>query len=172
MGAESGERLPPKQRRNLTRRTRLSDCAAFAFLPISGNLIRFVTVSISTISRIFLLLLMGVLPAVAGRSVPLLKEALCAAGRDPEKFPISKRVFMAVDEKPERARAALLRWFTEVYHDPDGTDASGIWGTPEQVLEKLEALVGMGANHLMLNPVFRYAEQLEAVAEVVGLSGL
>ena len=107
-----------------------------------------------------------------GRSVPLLKEALCAAGRDPEKFPISKRVFMAVDEKPERARAALLRWFTEVYHDPDGTDASGIWGTPEQVREKLEALVGMGANHLMLNPVFRYAEQLEAVAEVVGLSGL
>ena len=105
-----------------------------------------------------------------GRSVPILKEALAAAGRDPEAFPISKRVFMAVDDKPERARAELLRWFTEVYHNPPGTDASGIWGTPEQVREKLEALVAMGANHLMLNPVSRYAEQLEAVAEVVGLS--
>jgi probable F420-dependent oxidoreductase len=104
-----------------------------------------------------------------GQSVPLLKEALAAAGRDPEAFPISKRVFMAVDEKPERARAELNRWFTEVYHNPSGTDASGIWGTPEQVREKLEALVAMGANHLMLNPVSRYAEQLEAVAEVVGL---
>ena len=104
-----------------------------------------------------------------GRSVPILKEALAAAGRDPKAFPISKRVFMAVDEKPERARAELNRWFTEVYRNPDGTDASGIWGTPEQVRAKLEALVAMGANHLMLNPVSRYAEQLEAVAEVVGL---
>jgi probable F420-dependent oxidoreductase len=104
-----------------------------------------------------------------GRSVPILKDALAAAGRDPEAFPISKRVFMAVDDKPERARAELLRWFTEVYHNPPGTDASGIWGTPEQVREKLEALVAMGANHLMLNPISRYAEQLEAVAEVVGL---
>jgi alkanesulfonate monooxygenase SsuD/methylene tetrahydromethanopterin reductase-like flavin-dependent oxidoreductase (luciferase family) len=104
-----------------------------------------------------------------GRSVPILKEALAAAGRDPEAFPISKRVFMAVDEKPERARAELNRWFTEVYHNPPGTDASGIWGTPEQVREKLEALVAMGANHLMLNPVSRFKEQLEAVAEVVGL---
>lgn len=106
-----------------------------------------------------------------GRSVPILKEALAAAGRDPEAFPISKRVFMAVDEKPERARAELNRWFTEVYHNPPGTDASGIWGTPEQVREKLEALIAMGANHLMLNPVSRYREQLEAVAAIVGLSG-
>jgi probable F420-dependent oxidoreductase len=105
-----------------------------------------------------------------GRSVPILKDALTAAGRDPEAFPISKRVFMAVDEKPERARAELNRWFTEVYRNPEGTDASGIWGTPEQVKEKLEALVAMGANHLMLNPVSRYAEQLEAVAEIVGLT--
>ena len=101
---------------------------------------------------------------------PVVVLAYAAAGRDPEAFPISKRVFMAVDEKPERARAELNRWFTEVYRNPPGTDASGIWGTPEQVREKLEALVAMGANHLLLNPVSRYAEQLEAVAEVVGLS--
>ena len=35
-----------------------------------------------------------------GRSVPLLREALEKAGRDPATFPISKRLFMAVDEKP------------------------------------------------------------------------
>ena len=51
---------------------------------------------------------------------------------------------------------------------PPGTDASGIHGTPEQVREKLEAVIAMGANHLLLNPVSRYAEQVEAVAEVVG----
>ena len=105
-----------------------------------------------------------------GRSVPLLREALVEAGRDPTNFPISKRIFMAVDEKPERARAELHRWFTEVYHNPAGTDASGIHGTPEQVREKLEAVVAMGANHLLLNPVSHYTEQVEAIAEVVGLS--
>jgi probable F420-dependent oxidoreductase len=105
-----------------------------------------------------------------GQSVPILREALEKAGRDPATYPISKRVFMAVDEKPERARAELNRWFTEVYHNPPGTDASGIHGTPEQVREKLEGLIAMGANHLLLNPVSRYVEQTQACAEIVGLT--
>jgi probable F420-dependent oxidoreductase len=105
-----------------------------------------------------------------GRSVPILREALVAAGRDPAGFPISKRIFMAVDERPEVARVELNRWFTEVYHNPAGTDASGIHGTPEQVRDKLEEVVAMGANHLLLNPVSRHVEQLEALAEVVGLA--
>jgi probable F420-dependent oxidoreductase len=105
-----------------------------------------------------------------GRSVPLLREALEKAGRDPATFPVSKRIFMAVDEKPEVARAELHRWFTEVYHNPAGTDASGIHGTPEQVRERLEEVIAMGANHLMLNPVSRHVEQVEALAEIVGLT--
>src|SRR5215469_6808522 len=103
------------------------------------------------------------------RSVPLLRDALAQAERDVAAYPISKRIFMAVDERPERARAELLRWFTEVYRNPAGTDASGIHGTPEQVREKLEAVVAMGANHLLLNPVSGYQEQVEALAEIVGL---
>jgi probable F420-dependent oxidoreductase len=102
-------------------------------------------------------------------SVPILKQALEAAGRDPTTFPISKRVFMAVDEQPAVARRELERWFTEVYHNPPGTDASGIHGTPEEVRERLEGLVGAGANHLLLNPISQHVEQLEAAAEVAGL---
>jgi alkanesulfonate monooxygenase SsuD/methylene tetrahydromethanopterin reductase-like flavin-dependent oxidoreductase (luciferase family) len=102
-------------------------------------------------------------------SVPILKQALAARGRDPEKVPISKRIFMAVDEDAAAARRQLDRWFTDVYHNPPGTDASGIHGTPEQVRERLEEVVAMGANHLMLNPVSNFAEQLEALAEVTGL---
>lgn len=104
------------------------------------------------------------------RSVPILKEALDKAGRDPIAFPISKRVFVTVDERPERARADLNRWFTVVYRNPEGTDASGIHGTPETVRDRLEELIAAGANHLLLNPVARHAEQLEALAEAVGLS--
>lgn len=104
------------------------------------------------------------------RSVPVVRAALEKAGRDPATFPISKRVFLSVHERPDVARAEVHRWFSVVYRNPDGTDASGIHGTPEQVRERLEALVAMGANHLLLNPVARHAEQLEALATVVGLA--
>jgi probable F420-dependent oxidoreductase len=108
--------------------------------------------------------------AAFSRSVPVLRAALEQTGRDPATFPTSKRVFIAVDERPEVARAELHRWFTEVYHNPEGTDASGIHGTPEVARERLEELVAMGANHLLLNPVSRYGEQLEALAAVAGLA--
>ena len=102
-------------------------------------------------------------------TVPILRAALEAAGREPAAFPISKRVFVAVDERPQVARAELDRWFTTVYRDPAGADASGIHGTPETVRERLEALVASGANHLLLNPVSRHFEQVEALAEIAGL---
>lgn len=105
-----------------------------------------------------------------GRSVPLLKQALEQAGRDPAVFPISKRIFIAVDDNPEKARLELHRWYKEVYHNPEGTDTSGVYGTREQVRERLESIIGMGANHLLLNPVSDHVEQLEALAEVVGLA--
>jgi probable F420-dependent oxidoreductase len=104
------------------------------------------------------------------RSVPILCEALEKAGRDPATYPISKRVFLSVHERSDVARAEVHRWYSEVYHNPDGTDTSGVHGTPEQVQEQLETLVAMGANHLLLNPVCRHVEQLDALATVVGLS--
>jgi probable F420-dependent oxidoreductase len=104
------------------------------------------------------------------KAVPLLREALEKAGRDPAKFPISKRIFISVDDKAETARAELNRWYTVVYHNPPGTDTSGIHGTPEQVRERLEEMVAMGADHLLLNPISRHGEQLEALARVIGLS--
>jgi probable F420-dependent oxidoreductase len=104
------------------------------------------------------------------RSAPILRAGLEKAGRDPAAFPISKRVFLSVHESSEVARAELHRWFSTVYHNPVGTDAAGVHGTPQQVRERLEELVAMGANHLLLNPVCRYAEQLDALASVVGLA--
>ncbi|HEY1300140.1 MAG TPA: LLM class flavin-dependent oxidoreductase [Stellaceae bacterium] len=103
-------------------------------------------------------------------AVPVLRAALERAGRDPAGFPVSKRLFIAVDDRPEVARAELDRWFTTVYHNPAGTDASGIHGTPEIVRERLEAMVAMGANHLLLNPVSRHLDQVEALARLTGLS--
>src|SRR5215813_9744186 len=106
--------------------------------------------------------------ATFARSVPILKEALEKAGRDPAKFPISKRVFLAIDDKPDVARAELHRWFSVVYRNPDGADASGVHGTPEQVRERLEQLVSMGVIFLLLRPADRHALFPETLAVVLG----
>src|SRR3954471_19597023 len=102
-------------------------------------------------------------------SIPMLKEELQRLGRDVSKYPISKRVFMSVHENAKQARDEVNRWYTEAYHNPGQTDAAGVHGTPEQVREQLETMVSYGATHLLLNPVARYDEQVEALAEVVGL---
>ena len=76
----------------------------------------------------------------------------------------------------QRSPRLRYRWFSEVYHNPNLTTEGGVYGTPEQVREQLEELVAMGATHLLLNPITRYAEQVEhwprwlAVALVVSSS--
>jgi alkanesulfonate monooxygenase SsuD/methylene tetrahydromethanopterin reductase-like flavin-dependent oxidoreductase (luciferase family) len=77
---------------------------------------------------------------------------------------------ISIHERPEVAEAEVHRWFSVVYRNPNLTSAAGVSGTPEQVREQLEALIAVGANHLLLNPVTRYTEQVEALAEVVGLA--
>ena len=104
------------------------------------------------------------------RSVPVMRHNLEAAGRDPGAFPLSKRVFLSVHERADTAKAELHRWFTTVYHNPNGAEACGVYGTPEEVREKLEELVATGTDHLLLNPVCRHTEQIEALAAIVGLS--
>ncbi len=104
-----------------------------------------------------------------GEAVPLLHAALEEADRDPATFPISKRVFMSVHENADVAREEVHRWFSDVYHRPALTEQGGVFGTPEQVREQLEELAAMGATHLLLNPVTRYEEQIEALSEIVGL---
>jgi len=108
--------------------------------------------------------------AAFGKSVQILRAELEKLGRNPATFPISKRVFLSVAERPDIARAELDRWFSIVYRRPGGADAGDIHGSPAQVREQLEALVAAGANHLLVNPVGRYTEQVEALAEVAGLA--
>ncbi len=103
-------------------------------------------------------------------AVPILHEALAEQGRDPSKFAISKRVFMAVHEKAEVAHAEALRWFTDVYHNPAMLETHGFYGTPGQAREYIEEVRDLGATHLLLNPIARYEEQADALAEIVGLS--
>lgn len=103
-------------------------------------------------------------------STAILRNELEMAGRDPATFPISKRLWMFVDEDPARARAEVDRWLGALYGSSNAVDEFGVWGTPAQVGEQIAALIESGANHLLLNPVSHHREQIEVIAEMVGLT--
>ena len=73
-------------------------------------------------------------------TVPRLRAALVEAGRDPDAFPVSKRVFVSVHEDRDVARSEIDRWFHDVYRDPSGTDRFGVYETPAEVRRQLEQL--------------------------------
>lgn len=102
--------------------------------------------------------------------VQLLNEAMAAAGRDLAAFSLSKRVFMSVHAQESQAHAELRHYLQVVYRNGDLADRSGVWGTPQQVRERLAELAVPGVNHLLLHPICRPEEQVEALAEVVGLA--
>ena len=104
------------------------------------------------------------------QAVPVLRDALAAEGRDEATFPVSKRVFMSVHERPEVARAEVERWFAAAYLNPALTDQAGVHGTPEDVAEQLQALVDAGATHLLLNPITRFEEHVDALAAITGMA--
>jgi probable F420-dependent oxidoreductase len=111
----------------------------------------------------------GASKASLAEAIPLLREEVEKNGGNPDEFAISKRVFLSVDDNAERAREEALRWFTDVYHNPAMLEANGFAGTPEQARGYIEELRDLGCNHVLLNAVARPDEQVEALAEVVGL---
>lgn len=98
--------------------------------------------------------------------VPIVREALAETGRDPGTFQIAKRVYIALDDEPARARqrmdAALQR-----HYGREGLVAVAVTGTPEQCVEGLRDVAAAGAELIQLNPLFDDAEQMERLAAEV-----
>ena len=97
----------------------------------------------------------------------MLRRLLEEAQRDPAKFPISKRVYLAIDDNRERAENRLRAWFGERYKNADMASRVSIWGSVAECVDKLGELVRAGAQHFLLNPVFDDMEHLEKLASEV-----
>ena len=99
--------------------------------------------------------------------VTMLRSLLREVGRDPEAFPIGKRVYIAID--PDRARAGkrLAEWFSAFYGRPQMAEEVSVWGPPEECVERLREVMAAGARLLLLNPVFDEMEHLEQFASVI-----
>ncbi len=95
-------------------------------------------------------------------------SALEEQGRDPETFPVSKRVYIAVDNDEVRAKRRMTEYFGHHYGvAPDRAVQVSITGSPEKCIEGLLAVISAGAGMLMLNPAFDYQEQIEILAQEV-----
>lgn len=107
------------------------------------------------------------------RNVTLLRRFLDEAGRDPQAFPISKRVYLAMDpQRPDRGKQRLDEFFAARYPwqieaNPNFVADICYWGGPEQVADGLRDVVAAGAEMIVLNPLWDFVEQLEMLAEEV-----
>ena len=98
------------------------------------------------------------------------KGWLAEEGRDPASFPISKRVYLAIDDDEERARRRLTEWFGFYYGNAELADRVAVWGAAGRVHEQLAAWSEAGVSEFILNPVFEMEAHLERLAEITGLT--
>ncbi len=104
------------------------------------------------------------------RKVALVQSHLAEAGRDPASFPISKRLYLAVDDDESRALRRLREWFGYYYGNADNAEHAAIWGSAAKIGELLEEWTEMGVNEVLLNPVFDMEDHLERLADITELA--
>ena len=102
--------------------------------------------------------------------VAMVKRLLAEEGRDAASFPVSKRVYVAVDDDAQRALARLKEWFGYYYGNADMAERVAVWGSRAQVPERLDSWAEAGVAEFILNPVFDMEDHLETLAELTGLS--
>ena len=103
--------------------------------------------------------------------VRVLRETLREQGRDPDTFPIAKRVYLAVDDDAERGLATVVAGLDRMYRywNLPGTALApvAIAGPPEECVRALREVAEAGADMILLNPLEDDAEQLERLAAEV-----
>ena len=99
--------------------------------------------------------------------VAIIQETLETAGRDPDSFAISKRVYLALDDDEDRAERRLRQWFAQHYGSADMGSQVSVWGSVSRCAEGLQEIVEGGAQMLMLNPVFDQMEHLTALRQAL-----
>ena len=91
--------------------------------------------------------------------------------QDRPDFRIAKRIYIAVDDDPERARTrmaeALVRYYRFQNPNADKLIAVAVTGTPDDCVRGVQEVADAGAEMILLNPLFDDAEQMERLAAEV-----
>ena len=101
------------------------------------------------------------------KNVAIVNESLDAIGRDPSTFPISKRVYVGLDDDENRAERRLQKWFGQYYGNAELASQVAVWGSLSRCVEGVQEVLEAGAQMLMFNPAFEHMEHLEAIAQEI-----
>ncbi len=96
------------------------------------------------------------------------KRLRAEAGRDETSFPLSKRIYLSVDDDEAKAKQQVEQQLGDFYGG--GGDRAGSWsvyGPPAKVLETLQRMREAGLTHLMLHPAPVDMRQLELIASQI-----
>jgi probable F420-dependent oxidoreductase len=93
-------------------------------------------------------------------------------GRDPATLPLSKRVYLAIDDDAARAKRRLDEFFGARYPWQIQRNRNFVadiccWGSAAQVAEGLAKVARIGASQIILNPLWDFEEQMQALAAEV-----
>jgi probable F420-dependent oxidoreductase len=104
--------------------------------------------------------------------VARIRQFLDEEGRDPATLPLSKRVYIGIDNDADRAKRRLDEFFQARYpwqieRNPDFVADICAWGSTAQVADNLARVAEVGATTIIANPLWDFEEQLEALAAEV-----
>ena len=100
----------------------------------------------------------------------IVRGALEEEGRDPARFAIAKRVYVAVEDDEDVARRRLGSIIDAMYGASGLGERVAVGGPPARIAAALRELAAAGAQELALTPMYGHLAQLEALAEVVRLA--
>lgn len=101
-----------------------------------------------------------------------IRQYLDEEGRDPATLPLSKRVYIGIDNDAARAKRRLDEFFMarypwQIQRNPDFVAHICAWGSTAQVAEGLARVAQAGATTIIVNPLWDFEEQLQALAAEV-----
>ena len=102
--------------------------------------------------------------------VALVQSLLAAEGRTQAEFPISKRVYLTIDDDEKRALRRMQEWAAAYYGSAAIAERAGVWGSAAKIQEKLAEWSELGVDEFILNPVVDVEETMEQLAVMTGLS--
>jgi alkanesulfonate monooxygenase SsuD/methylene tetrahydromethanopterin reductase-like flavin-dependent oxidoreductase (luciferase family) len=98
--------------------------------------------------------------------VKVVRAELAERDRDPSTFAIAKRVYIHVDDNPERAGERIAAALAYQY-GRGGLEAVAVSGPPGACVAGLREVADAGAEMILLNPLVDHADQIERLAAEV-----
>jgi len=100
--------------------------------------------------------------------VQIVRRALAEAGRAADSFPIAKRLYVAIDEDAERARAQTNAALEGIYGQRvPAIEAAAFAGTAADCVAEANKVAEAGAELILFTALFDQREQMERLAAAV-----